>query len=200
MGLLIHGCPRTPPDVRHPKSDSSRTPPERWPHEWPEWAMRLLLKVLVSPKWTPRQIFVHLNRTPQSLFIAAQCFFLAVQCFSVAVQSFTPFCVLRCKTNIYGGQISCTAISFVAMQGFGACYAKYCTATFFCCTRLLHCKLYLLHCSVLLFYTSSSTFSGSNLNPQRWVLEGFRKSPQGILEGAGGVLLTTMNQVYLASW
>ena len=34
----------------------------------PEWAMRLLLKVLVSPKWTPRQMLFHLN-------IAAQCFF-----------------------------------------------------------------------------------------------------------------------------
>jgi hypothetical protein len=62
--------------------------------------MRLLLKVLVSPKWTPRQMLFHLNIAAQCFFIAAQRFFLAVQCFSVAVQSFTPFCVLRGKTNI----------------------------------------------------------------------------------------------------
>ena len=64
-----------------------------------------------------------------------------------------------------------------------------CTANFICCT---------VPCC---FSTRQAPlFQEATSTPQWWVLEGFRKSPQGILEGAGGVLLTTMNQVYLASW
>ena len=89
---------------------------------------------------------------------------------------------------------------FVAMQSVGACYAKYCTAMFL----LLHSFVALQTLFVALFRAAflhvKLHFFRKQPQPQRRVLEGFRKSPQGILEGAGGVLLTTMNQVYLASW
>ena len=65
-----------------------------------------------------------------------------------------------------------------------------------CCTAIFIC------CPVPCCFSrrQAPLFQEATSTPQWWVLEGFRKSPQGILEGAGGVLLTTMNQVYLASW
>ena len=65
-----------------------------------------------------------------------------------------------------------------------------------CCTAIFIC------CPVPCCFSTRQAplFQEATSTPQWWVLEGFRKSPQGILEGAGGVLLTTMNQVYLASW
>ena len=99
-------------------------------------------------------------------------FFLQCNVFLLQCKVSPNFVFYEVKPTFMGVRFLASQSFVVAMQSFGACYAKYCTAMFFCCTRLLHCKLYLLHCSVLLFYASSSTF---------------RKQPQPPTVGPGGV-------------
>ena len=200
MGLLIHGCPKTPPNVRHPKSDSSRTPPERWPHEWPEWAMRLLLKVLVSPKWTPRQKLFHLNIAAQCFFIAAQCFFLQRNVFLLQCKVSPHFVFYEVKPTFRDSDFLHRNLFWLQCKVLGPVMQNIAPQCFFvalaCCTAIFIC------CTVPCCFSTRQAplFQEATSTPQWWVLERFRKSPQGILEGAGGVLLTTMNQVYLASW
>ena len=96
-----------------------------------------------------------------------------MQCFSVAVQSFTQFCVLRGKTNIYGGQISCIAI-------FCCCNAKFWGLL----CKILHRHVFLLHSFVALQTLFVALFRAAFLHVK---LHFFRKQHQPPTEGPGGV-------------
>ena len=114
-------------------------------HEWPEWAMRLLLKVLVSPKWTPRQMLFHFNRTPRSLFIAAQCFFLQCNVFLLQCKVSPHVVFYEVKPTFRGSDflhrnrflLQCKVLGPVMQNIAPPCFfvaLVCCTANFICCT------------------------------------------------------------------
>ena len=142
----------------------------------------------------------HLNIAAQCFFIAAQRFFLQCNVFLLQCKVSPHFVFYEVKPTFRDSDflhrnlfwLQCKVLGPVMQNIAPQCFLLHS----FVALQFLFVALFraaFLHVRLHLFQEATST-------PQWWVLEGFRKSPQGILEGAGGVLLTTMNQVYLASW